>query len=381
MADDIVIRAEGLGRSYVTLDLLRGLAAFTVFLGHTRGASFVEFGSLPPTQKTATLAIAFGMTRLGYEAVLIFFVLSGFLVGGQIISRTLTGYFALSEYVIDRCCRILLPLVPAVLFTELLNIFVFGDPVVPTVLLGNMTGLNGLLLPTLNHNAPLWSLTYEIWFYVLGGLVGYIMSRAGRRISVGALAGFLLCAAVFSILSARLLLYWVIAAIVSLCLDTRHKGWLGISGFALALCGIFCNQLATESKSFINIAVVPPEIAQSLICAGVCLTLPVLCSQTMNERLMILRKPAAYLAGFSYTLYLFHYPTLAMFDLFLPKATAISWRTLNYFVIRCGGCLLVAIIFYCIFERNTIPLRRHFKRRMLRHAASRYQADTLLQAP
>jgi peptidoglycan/LPS O-acetylase OafA/YrhL len=159
MTEDVVIRAEGLGRSHVTLDLLRGLAAFTVFLGHTRGASFIEFGSLPPTQKTATLAITFGVTRLGYEAVLIFFVLSGFLVGGQIISRARMGNFVLWEYAIDRCCRILLPLVPAVLFTGFLNIFVFGEPAVPTVLLGNTTGLNGLLVPTLNHNAPLWSLT------------------------------------------------------------------------------------------------------------------------------------------------------------------------------------------------------------------------------
>jgi len=51
------------------------------------------------------------------------------MVGGEIISRSLTGNFVLSEYAIDRCCRILLPLVPAVLFPALLNIFVFGEPV------------------------------------------------------------------------------------------------------------------------------------------------------------------------------------------------------------------------------------------------------------
>ena len=154
------------------------------------------------------------------------------------ISRTLTGNFVLSEYAIDRCCRILLPLVPAVLFTGLLNIFSFGEPVAPTVLLGNTTGLNGLLVPTLNHNAPLWSLTYEIWFYLLGGVVGYIISRADRRVSVGAVMALLACAAVFSILSARLLLYWVIAAIMCRCLDSKHKGWLGILGVALALFGV-----------------------------------------------------------------------------------------------------------------------------------------------
>src|SRR5215469_9825600 len=100
MADDVVIRANRFGKSYVALDLLRGLAAVTVFLGHARGGSFIEFGLLPADQKTAALAIFFGLTRVCFEAVLVFFVLSGFLVGGQIISRTLMGKFALSEYAI-----------------------------------------------------------------------------------------------------------------------------------------------------------------------------------------------------------------------------------------------------------------------------------------
>ena len=43
MSDDVVIRANRFGKSYVTLDLLRGLSALAVFLCHARGASFVEF--------------------------------------------------------------------------------------------------------------------------------------------------------------------------------------------------------------------------------------------------------------------------------------------------------------------------------------------------
>src|SRR5215813_13613142 len=67
----------------VALDLLRGWAALIVLLVHVRGASFVEFGSLPPDQKTILVVVLFGLTRIGHEAVLIFFVLSGFLVGGK----------------------------------------------------------------------------------------------------------------------------------------------------------------------------------------------------------------------------------------------------------------------------------------------------------
>ena len=66
----------------ILLDLLRALAAIGVLLVHTRGLSFVEFGALPPSQQTFFVKIAVGLTRSGQEAVMAFFVLSGFLVGG-----------------------------------------------------------------------------------------------------------------------------------------------------------------------------------------------------------------------------------------------------------------------------------------------------------
>jgi peptidoglycan/LPS O-acetylase OafA/YrhL len=59
------------------------------------------------------VGIFFAATRLGGEAVLLFFVLSGFLVGGRIIRRAKSRTFSLKDYSVDRCSRILLPLIPA----------------------------------------------------------------------------------------------------------------------------------------------------------------------------------------------------------------------------------------------------------------------------
>lgn len=92
--------------SLVGLDLLRAAAAITVFLVHVRGASFVDFGALPASQRTFFTAVAFGVTRLGHEAVMIFFVLSGYLVGGQVIRRVIAGRFSIADYAIDRSTRI-----------------------------------------------------------------------------------------------------------------------------------------------------------------------------------------------------------------------------------------------------------------------------------
>jgi len=67
---------------YHWLDLFRFLSALTVVATHLREAVFVELAALPMEQKSAITAALFLLTRLGNEAVIGFFVLIGFLVGG-----------------------------------------------------------------------------------------------------------------------------------------------------------------------------------------------------------------------------------------------------------------------------------------------------------
>ena len=119
------------GSSIVALDLVRGLAALTVLLGHARVGVWVEFSALPTEQQTLLSSAFFVVARLGHEAVMIFFVLSGFLVGGKIIERVKAGSFYLADYALDRSTRILLPLIPACILTFSINAFVFQQSPVP----------------------------------------------------------------------------------------------------------------------------------------------------------------------------------------------------------------------------------------------------------
>ena len=117
-----------LALSILALDLVRGLAALEVMLSHLRGGNWVEFGALPPSQQTIAVKIFFFGTRLGHEAVMIFFVLSGFLVGGNLVSRIRQGRFKISDYAIDRGTRISIPLVAACVLTLVINDIAFGAP-------------------------------------------------------------------------------------------------------------------------------------------------------------------------------------------------------------------------------------------------------------
>jgi peptidoglycan/LPS O-acetylase OafA/YrhL len=346
----------------VTLDLLRGLAALIVFLAHTRGGSFVEFASLPDEQRTLITAVLFGLTRLGHEAVLTFFVLSGFLVGGQIISQIKTGKFNLAFYAIDRCSRIFLPLWPACIFTAGVIFYVFDENITMTNLIGNMVGLNGILVSNLNHNDPVWSLAFEIWFYVLGGVVAAIITARTMNTVLVALCAMVLCAMVFSILPANFLLYWWMGALTSLCIAIKYKRCLGLLGLGTTVLGSFFYEIGSASLSFQNTVIhVPVAISEALICSGMCLTLPFLCSAKVNAGLLFLRKPALYISNFSYTLYLVHFPVNSVFDRFLPKALSITTLSLLHFVLRSVGCLSTAMIFHFFFEKRTACLRHYLK--------------------
>jgi hypothetical protein len=51
---------------------------------------------------------------------------------------------------------------------------VFGSPWKLGDLAINIVGLNGVIANRLRINAPLWTLAYEIWFYVIAGALGSV---------------------------------------------------------------------------------------------------------------------------------------------------------------------------------------------------------------
>ena len=265
----------------ITLDLLRAAAALMVLLVHTRGGAFVEYGALPEAQRTSIVAIAFAITRLGQESVMLFFVLSGFLVGGGLLLKLRNNTFNLRNYVTDRTVRIFLPLIPACFLASFLHRLIDGTPILTFGLLANVVGLGEIVVPVLQANAPLWSLFYEIWFYILGGAVAYLFWSKGS--SIAAAGTFAICCVAFSRLNALYLMYWCFAAMMILFKESKMKNtWLFAFGFTIMLVGITTFQLAFPSKSFTNVYVVQGDVARTLMTLGAAMCLPFLCTERLN---------------------------------------------------------------------------------------------------
>lgn len=104
------------------IDSLRFFAAFCVLAGHYRGACFETYSLLSADQQNISTILFFSITRLPHVAVLIFFVLSGFLVGGKAIERLENHSFKFNDYALDRFVRIMLPLVSALLLINVSSI-------------------------------------------------------------------------------------------------------------------------------------------------------------------------------------------------------------------------------------------------------------------
>jgi peptidoglycan/LPS O-acetylase OafA/YrhL len=93
------------------LDFLRASAAFLVVIGHAR---HLLFASITTVDRPGLLLKGFWLvTVLKHEAVIVFFVLSGFLVGGSIFNAMSKNTFDLKNYLIARFSRIYIVYVPA----------------------------------------------------------------------------------------------------------------------------------------------------------------------------------------------------------------------------------------------------------------------------
>lgn len=151
----------------IYLDLIRFIAAMLVFASHVPGHAGGYLWQL---------------SGFGHEAVVVFFVLSGFVISYVVFDKNETA----EKYVLSRLTRIYSVAVPAVVMT--LVLFYLGEQINPDT----FTSLNERLkepvwttfsaILFLNQswvaypmfsNLPYWSLGYEVLYYVFFGILIY----------------------------------------------------------------------------------------------------------------------------------------------------------------------------------------------------------------
>jgi peptidoglycan/LPS O-acetylase OafA/YrhL len=349
----------------VSLDLVRGLAAILVLVDHWRHVFFVDFHELGAP--SLWFAAAYGLTNAGGPGVVIFFVLSGFLIGGTVRRAFDRGQWSWASYLTHRLVRLWIVLLPGLLLCLLWDtIGSFYGVAIHWVrdhsaraFVGNMLFLQGTLVPTYGSDGPLWSLANEFWYYILFplGLASILPSTPHRTRCVSLILLILTCLWLRTTLLKMFPIWFFGAALVGIPVPRLSKllRWMAAAGYALIVL------LCTFMRGTSSLA------ADYILAAGTAIFIWTLLSATEIVPAHATRvRFSRSLARFSYSLYVLHFPFLILIaGLLLPGR---RWQPASTDALTAIGVLL-AIIAYAyaiatLTEFQTLRVRSWLEQRL-----------------
>jgi peptidoglycan/LPS O-acetylase OafA/YrhL len=343
------------------LDAVRFLAAAVVLLSHFAYVRFTGGGYIWIRE-----------LNLGSDAVVLFFVLSGFVIAYTADTKDTV----LSRFLFNRATRIYSVAVPAVAITLLLDAigsrldptaydgwwYASADPVgraVRALTFTNELWFNHVRIGT---NGPYWSLAYEVWYYALFA-AAFFLSGA-RRVLVLLLVGLIMGPKILLLCPAWWLGVWAYRRVKSGVEWPRALAWAGaiapVAVYALCLAGdvpplLLGTTEAALGPGFVAVALkFSNEFVWNTIIAALAALHFVAVAALYRARVGAARGGAAirWLAGATFSLYLVHYPTLQFFDALLPAMESAA-RDLALLAATVALCLAFA----ALFER-TLPQQR-----------------------
>ncbi len=366
---------------YIWLDLFRGLAAVEVFLSHLRSLMFKGYG----TGSSGLFKKAFYFfTGFAHQAVIVFFVLSGFFITDTIFRSLDKGKFSPAGYSTDRLVRLWIVLIPGLIFTFIIDtaglhffgsnpvytgIFYMGDINVANHLtaanfIGDIFFLQGILVTTFGSNSPLWSLSNEFWYYALFPLLLFIF----RKNSIGVkLLLTVLSLTIFLFIGKDISLYFLIWLIGSGLVwlkrnFSRPSGQLRnmiiIAGVAALVICLYKIRTGTSTESSLDFIT---AIFMGLLCYG-CLF--------ADGIPAFPKKIISFISGFSYSLYVIHLP-LCIFLTAALGADQQNWGIKSFLMYLLIIILVVgvSVLFWFCFESRYIQVRALVRKKYLPQTA------------
>lgn len=364
------------------LDIVRAISSLLVCANHLRSAVFTDFSDL--NQPGVFDKIFYFATSLGHQSVIVFFVISGFLIGGSIIkSRT---KFEAQPYALSRLTRLYTVLIPALLFTIAIDLYLAkvypgalgqyyqqwnSGPTISSysnsfvTFLGNFLFLQNIFVSTFGTNSPLWSLSYELWYYVTFPLF-LIPALKLKNISLktapkSVVAPILLLMVALGIVillpfDAQIgFLIWIIGAVLIYSEKLSFSKLFQASTFGLFVGSLLSLKLAPVKQ-------LNPHVQDLIITA----TFTLFLVGNLNAALIPIQKAKIFLksinvlSNVSFTLYLFHFPLVVLLACAIvgPKPMDPSLKSYIIYFFMLGLILIVTYMAWFIFERNTYKIKK-----------------------
>jgi peptidoglycan/LPS O-acetylase OafA/YrhL len=379
------------GTSSVHLDALRGLAAISVMFSHWWDLFFANYESVPRSNLLLSAVYVYGSFAHGW--VIVFFVLSGYLVGGSVLRARRNGAWSWRTYLLTRCTRIYVVLLPALLFGCALDWAGMHQPGAEPIYSGK-PGTGALyydVYPGMTRkdfladvffldihresrfgsNAPLWSLSHEFWYYIGFPFLVVAVTKSEKSWVRFANAFAVLAWAAF-VGGFKLVLYlpWLAGVLIFFLPSLPvWRPWvrrlLVASGLTLLLVGftlkarglLFPDNSITLGRNHWH-----PPISDIVLSPVVVFLIWVLLHYATSPLQAVYVWLARHAAASSYTIYLVHMPALIFLAVYLRLPRAVpNWQSLPLRLALFAAVLLYAQGVYWLFERNTDKVRRWIK--------------------
>jgi peptidoglycan/LPS O-acetylase OafA/YrhL len=364
----------------IVISLLRSLAAFVVAAAHLRAEMYPGLRTVSDPSLWFQ-GFAF-VTGFAHQAVLVFFIISGWLVGGSLLNK-MGQPSAVTNYAIDRLTRLWTVLIPTFGLTLLFGLgtgvllpsgisFSAANEFSALSFVGNLLGLQRVVLADFGGNYALWSLANETWYYVLFPLLVLLFTT--RRLSARFASGAALALAAF-LLPIEIILYfsiWLLGVAFSRiridCGPGVRLAWL------VPLFGMSAYFRLTADNNNFNQTTLGMDLALSLM------FLALLCSLQFNASPESkLARPLASIgksfADFSFSLYVLHVPLIFLLQHVVLTQFGLSQLSpsepLHFalYLAMLVTLLIASYLSYLMFESQTYRIRRFAKNLAARHAS------------
>lgn len=357
----------------IYLDLCRFLAAAMVFVSHASGF---------------TGGFLWQLNGLGHEAVVYFFVLSGFVIAYVTDGKESTW----TEYGLNRAARIYSVALPALLLTIVCDLFGRNYNLAAYTQWGGevrdplFTVLNAVFFVNESwskfpvfSNLPYWSLGYEVWYYVLFGVL--LFSRGIKRWALASL-----CLLIMGLSVVLYLPIWMLG--VACYRYSRSVCWsrlTALSVFALSagLITVLClpgvqhsinhSAYSVVGETFVALLFEPAEQFAADYFLGLAIALHLVAAAALAPHVNVfgaaITRGIRYLAAHTFSLYLYHMPLLFLVAALWP------WQSHRIEAIGAAFLGVPAVIF--LLARVTESKKQAFKSGMERALTALGGANTV----
>jgi peptidoglycan/LPS O-acetylase OafA/YrhL len=354
------------------LNLLRGISAVFVAAGHARLMLIANAGDLD--KPSALQKVFYFLTSLGPSSVLVFFVLSGFLVGSSIIKDITAGTWSWRSYIIARASRIYVVLLPALVIgvaTDAIGLSYLSDAsiyatpryggMLPdsilnniqwTIILGNLLCLQEIFVEAAGSNIPLWSLTNEVWYYLIFPCFAVCLQsslQTWKRVAYFLLG--IIALAFLPIEISKLFAVWLMGVSIALLPRIRLPRFSASAVSAASM--LFLMAQSAKLLGWFGDWFATGAMAAAFIYCWL--------SSPMGEFRPALVRVASAISAISYTFYLVHMPFIVFLTALVMRSGPKYLPDVNGVALVCAfvvACLAYASVIWYLFERNTPYVRR-----------------------